>query len=80
MIPMLKILCILLGKSSVKVTNFAAERFKVFSYDELIKRDKVSLDIFWLRDKSLEKSENLPDPDLLVKEIVENLEVALEQF
>jgi len=56
------------------------ERFKVFSYDELIKRDKVSLDIFWLRDKSLEESENLPDPDLLVKEIVENLEVALEQF
>ena len=56
------------------------ERFKVFSYDELIKRDKVSLDIFWLRDKSLEESENLPEPDLLVKEIVENLEVALEQF
>jgi len=56
------------------------ERFKVFSYDELIKRDKVSLDIFWLRDKSLEESENLPDPDLLVKEIVKNLEVALGQF
>ena len=57
-----------------------SERFKVFSYDELMQRDKVSLDIFWLRDETLEDSENLPEPDELVKEIVENLEAALEQF
>ena len=56
------------------------ERFKVFSYDKLMQRDKVSLDIFWLKDESLEDSENLPDPDILAKEIVENLEAALEQF
>lgn len=56
------------------------ERFKPFSYEELIQRDKVSLDIFWLRDESLEDSENLPDPDVLAGEIVENLEAALEQF
>jgi type I restriction enzyme M protein len=57
-----------------------AERFKPFPYEELIQRDKVSLDIFWLRDESLEDSENLPDPDVLAGEIVENLEAALEQF
>ena len=56
------------------------ERFKGFTYDELIQRDKVSLDIFWLKDESLEDSENLPDPDVLALEITENLEAALEQF
>ena len=56
------------------------ERFKAFTYDELIKRDKLSLDISWLKDESLEDSQNLPDPDLLAKDIAENLESALEQF
>jgi type I restriction enzyme M protein len=56
------------------------ERFHEFSYDELIKRDKASLDIFWLKDESLEDSENLPEPEVLAAEIVENLETALEQF
>lgn len=45
-----------------------------------MKRDKASLDIFWLKDESLEDSENLPDPEVLAAEIVENLESALEQF
>jgi type I restriction enzyme M protein len=56
------------------------DRFKSFSYEELMQRDKVSLDIFWLKDESLEDSENLPSPDLIAAEIVENLESALEQF
>ncbi len=56
------------------------DRFKCFTYDELIQRDKVSLDIFWLKDESLEDMENLPDPDVLAAEIVDNLESALEQF
>ena len=43
-------------------------------------RDKASLDIFWLRDESLEESDNLPDPDVLAQEIVEDVEAALEQF
>jgi type I restriction enzyme M protein len=43
-------------------------------------RDKASLDISWLRDESLEESDNLPDPDVLAQEIVEDLEAALEQF
>ncbi len=40
----------------------------------------MSLDIFWLKDESLSESENLPDPDVLAAEIVEDLEAALEQF
>ena len=57
-----------------------SERFKCYTYEELIQRDKASLDIFWLKDDSLEDAENLPDPDVLAQEIMENLESALEQF
>jgi len=56
------------------------ERFHVFTYEELIQRDKVNLDIFWLKDESLEDSANLPNPDILAREIAENLESALDQF
>ena len=56
------------------------ERFRAFSYDELVKRDKASLDIFWLKDESLEDSENLPEPEILAAEIVESLETALQEF
>jgi hypothetical protein len=57
-----------------------SERFKSFTYEELIKRDKLNLDIFWLKDESLEDSANLPDPDVIAQEIVEDLEAALSQF
>ena len=57
-----------------------SERFKSFPYEELIKRDKVSLDIFWLKDESLEDIENLPNPDVLAKDIAQNLQSALKQF
>lgn len=53
---------------------------RAFDYDEIIKRDKVSLDIFWLKDESLEDSANLPDPDIIAEEIVEDLQAALVQF
>lgn len=55
-------------------------RWRSFTYEELIARDKVNLDIFWLRDESLEDSANLPDPDLLAREIRDDLQAALEQF
>ena len=45
-----------------------------------MQRDKISLDIFWLKDESLEDSENLPEPDVLAQDIVENLGAALELF
>jgi type I restriction enzyme M protein len=56
------------------------ERFRAFAYDELARRDKANLDIFWLKDASLEDSANLPDPDVIAAEIVEDLQAALEQF
>jgi len=56
------------------------ERFKAFGYDELLKRDKVNLDIFWLKDDALEESANLPAPEVIAQEIAEDLEAALEQF
>jgi type I restriction enzyme M protein len=56
------------------------ERFKSFTYEELMQRDKANLDIFWLKDESLEDTENLPAPEVLAGEIAENLEAALEQF
>ncbi len=57
-----------------------SESWKSFTYEELLKRDKVNLDITWLKDESLEDSANLPDPDVLALEIVEDLEAALAQF
>ena len=57
-----------------------AGRWRSFTYDELMARDKVNLDIFWLRDESLEDSANLPSPDVLALEIVEDLRAALAQF
>ncbi len=55
-------------------------RWRSFDFEELIKRDKVNLDIFWLKDKSLEDSDDLPDPDVLAQEIVDDMQTALEQF
>ena len=45
-----------------------------------MQRDKISLDIFWLKDESLEDSANLPDPDVIAADIIEDLRTALEQF
>ena len=56
------------------------ERFRRFSYDDLVKRDKANLDIFWLRDESMEDTANLPSPDQIAEEIVEDLRAALEQL
>lgn len=55
-------------------------RWRKFSYDEIIARDKTSLDIFWLRDDNMLDLDNLPDPDVLAQEIIENIESALESF
>ncbi len=56
------------------------DRFKSFTYEELIKRDKINLDIFWLKDESLEDSANLPAPEVIAADIVEDLQAALAQF
>ena len=57
-----------------------SERFRAFSYEELLKRDKLSLDLFWLRDESLEGRDKLPPPAEIAASIVEDLQNALEQF
>lgn len=54
--------------------------FRSFTYDELVARDKVNLDITWLRDESLEDLDNLPAPEVIAREIVEDLTAALEEF
>ena len=56
------------------------DRFKYFDYKTLVARDKASLDIFWLKDDSLDNLDNLPSPDVLAQEIVEHLESALASF
>jgi type I restriction enzyme M protein len=58
----------------------AEGRWRAYTYEELVARDKASLDIFWLKDESLTDSDNLPPPEVIAQEIVENLEAALEQF
>ncbi|RLA21777.1 MAG: SAM-dependent DNA methyltransferase [Gammaproteobacteria bacterium] len=66
-----------LGKRQESEAN---ERWKAFSYEDVIARDKTNLDIFWLKDDSLEDTENLPAPEILAQEIVEQLEAALVEF
>lgn len=56
------------------------ERFKFYAYDALVARDKASLDIFWLKDDSLDNLQDLPPPDVLQQEIIEHLEAALAAF
>lgn len=55
-------------------------QWRSYSYDELGKRDKLNLEIFWIKDESLSESENLPEPDVLAQEIAEDLQAALGQF
>lgn len=55
-------------------------RFKSFTCEELTKRDKLNLDIFWLKDDVLEESANLPAPEIINAKIVADLEAAMEQF
>jgi type I restriction enzyme M protein len=55
-------------------------RWRKFSYDELIARDKTNLDISWVKDESLADLDNLPDPDILATEIIENVEAGLYSF
>ena len=55
-------------------------RWRKYTYEDIVSRDKTSLDITWLKDKALADLDNLPDPDVLAEEIAENLESALASF
>lgn len=61
-------------------TRVETERFRPFSYDELVARDKVNLDISWLKDPALEDADSLLPPEVIAQEIVEDLEAALSEF
>jgi type I restriction enzyme M protein len=67
-------------KTKRRQDRVETERFKSFTHEELMARDKASLDIFWLRDESLEDTDNLPAPQVIAAEIVEDLQAALDQF
>ena len=55
-------------------------RWRAYGYDEVVSRDKCSLDLFWLKDESLLDADNLPEPDVIALEIAEDLRVALAQI
>lgn len=55
-------------------------RWRCYDYEELTKRDKLSLDLFWIKDKSLTDTDSLPAPDIIAQEIADDLESALQQF
>jgi type I restriction enzyme M protein len=67
-------------KSGNRGERIESERFKVYPYEELIARDKANLDLIWLKDDSLEDAANLPAPEVIAREIMENLESALSEF
>lgn len=67
-------------RAADRTARVETDRFRRFSYDEIARRDKLSLDLIWLRDESLEDSENLPPPEVIAAEIVEDLEAALAEF
>jgi type I restriction enzyme M protein len=69
-----------LRKETYNVETNPDGQWRRFTYDEIVSRDKTSLDITWVKDKSLADLDNLPDPDILATEIVENLEAGLESF
>ena len=55
-------------------------RWRKFTYDEIIARDKTNLDIFWIKDKSLTDLDNLPEPEEIAAEIIDNIENSLKCF
>lgn len=68
------------GKKHRRHKRQESERFRRFGYEELAKRDKLNLDIFWLKDASATDPDSLPPPDEIAAEIVNSLELALEKF
>ena len=73
------------GKRHKRKATWDAEknpegRWRSYSYSELIARDKTSLDLFWLKDKSLADLDNLPEPEVLAEEIIDNIEAGLNSF
>jgi hypothetical protein len=76
-----KILGLNTSFGSLAYEGFCEKRFwRKFGVEEILKRDKTNLDIFWIKDKSLADLDNLPDPDILSADIIENLQSAMDSF
>ncbi len=63
-----------------RTSRTESERWKAYPYEDLVGRDKANLDLVWLRDASLEDADALPAPEILAREIVDDLEAALAEF
>ena len=68
------------ARQGPRASGSSPSGWKSFTYDELVARDKANLDITWLRDESLEDLDNLPAPEVIAREIVEDLTAALAEF
>lgn len=76
--------CYNIGSEKKRTETWSTEsqkgRWRKYSYDEIMERDKTNLDVFWLKDDSLIDLENLPDPEILIDDIIENIESTLANF
>ena len=70
--------CYLPGKDHSERTE--TDRFRAFTYKELVSRDKANLDMTWLKDPSLDDADGHLAPEVIAHEIVEDLEAALREF
>ncbi len=70
----------ILGAKNTRLREKSTSIWRKFTYGDIIARDKTSLDIFWIRDENQADLDNLPDPDVLAEEIIENLEAGVESF
>ena len=71
---------VILGAKNTRLREKSTSIWRKFTYKDIIAGAKLSLDIFWIRDESLADLDNLPDPDVLAEEIIENLEAGVESF
>jgi len=67
-------------KAGHRSERHESERFRCFTYEEVSRREKMNLDIFWLKDDSFEDSNNLPPPAIIAADIADDLQAALDQF
>lgn len=67
-------------QSGYRDKRVESERFHAFTYEDLIARDKANLDIIWLKDDSIEDAADLPAPEILAREIMEDLQAALAEI
>ena len=76
--------CYKSGKREDRIETYSTEnpdgRWRKYGYEEIVARDKTSLDILWLKDDALSDLDNLPEPDVLAIDIIENIEAALLSF